>query len=358
MNNDHLRKILAFGYHDQASPRHRSVCAQLEREGCAIFECHTNASGFLPKYRDLLRQWKQQKNGTDAMLVPFPGHFLMPLAWLLTRSPRKRLLFDAFLSLHDTNVTDRKIVPPWNPYAWLLFLVDWISCRIADEVFIDTQAHRQFFLTRFHLKPGRIRVIYLETRADLFTPKNHNIRNSQLVIRNSFEVFFYGTHIPLQGVDHILDAAKILQDRNAPVHFTLVGSKKLPALVEHAGLKNVSAHAFVPLEELPAMIHGADLCLGIFGTTAKAKRVIPHKVIDAVACGVPVLTEDSPAIRERFADHPLVRLCPAGEPGSIVEAIERACTLEQVLSQKKTNSHDTSDQTIHKETRFESSNVS
>ncbi|MBI3619157.1 glycosyltransferase [Candidatus Peregrinibacteria bacterium] len=317
-------RTLAFGYHDQASPRHRSVCAQLERGGYAIIECHTSAEGLLPKCRDLLHQWKQKKNGADAVLIPFPGHFLMPLGWILTRVPRRRLLFDAFLSLHDTNVTDRQLVSPWSPFAWLLFLIDWISCHLADEIFIDTEAHRQFFLRRFHLKPNRIRVIYLEARSDLFTPTIQKTRNQKPETRN-FHVFFYGTNIPLQGIEHILAAAKILQDRNAPVHFTLIGSKKFAGLVENAGLKNVTTRAFIPLEELPAMIHSADLCLGIFSKSAKAQRVIPHKVIDAVACGVPVLTEDSPAIRERFADHPLVMLCKAGDPDAIADVIATRC---------------------------------
>ena len=200
-------------------------------------------------------------------------------------------------------------------------MIDWLSMHLADEVLIDTEADRQFLIRTFHLQPDRVRVIYLEARADLFYPAAPGIRVNELTNYRVMKVFFYGTLIPLHGIDFILAAAKILEDRNAPVHFTMVGSTKLKSLVEKTGLMNISVQGFVPMETLPEMIRAADLCLGIFGTSEKAQRVIPHKVVDAVACGVPVLTADTPGIRERFAYHPLVHMIPAGNARALADAI-------------------------------------
>mgnify|MGYP001560599504 CR=1 FL=1 len=283
-------------------------------------ECRTGEKGFLRKLWDLRRQWKGLRRGTDAVCVTFPGQYLMPFAWLLTRFPRKQLLFDAFIALSDSIVDDRRLITWRHPYAWFLYVVDTVSCSLADRVFVDTEAHRRFFLRRFRLRPERVAVIYLETRTDLFTP-----REPRTVPRPTFEVFFYGTYIPLQGVAHILHAADIVAKAESRVHFTLVGGGQQAAgmrgLADALKLPNVTFVPFTPLEELARLLRNADLALGIFGTTDKAARVIPHKVVDAVACGVPVLTQDSPAIREKYQDHPGVILCPPGDPATIARAI-------------------------------------
>lgn len=102
-----MKAMIALGFHDADSPRHRSVCDTLRAEGWEITECHTDAEGLLAKYRDLSQQYRRAGHA-DAVLTPFPGHFLMPLAWWLTRAPRRHLIFDAFISLFDTEVDDRR----------------------------------------------------------------------------------------------------------------------------------------------------------------------------------------------------------------------------------------------------------
>lgn len=349
------KTLVLLGYDDAASPRTWTVRRHFEREGWIVRECRTEARGFLKKLLDLRRRWKRVRREADAVLVTFPGHYLMPFAWLLTRLPsktpsqtpsvvegsgvggRKPLFFDAFISLSDSIVDDRRLVSWRHPYAWFLFLVDAMSCRLADRIYLDTEAHRQFFLRRFGLRPERVAVIPLQARPDLFAP-----RAAPLPPHPVFNVFFYGTYIPLQGVAHILRAASIVGNAEPNVHFTLVGggqqAEEMRRLAEELKLRNVTFVPFAPLAELPRMLRNADLALGIFGTTDKAARVVPHKVIDAVACGVPVLTRDSPAIRERYADHPGVLLCPPGDPA----AIARVILARSACSSNSTAEHATS----------------
>jgi glycosyltransferase involved in cell wall biosynthesis len=51
--------------------------------------------------------------------------------------------------------------------------------------------------------------------------------------------------------------------------------------------------------------------------------VIPYKVFDALAVGRPVVTRDSPAIREMLRDGESALLCPAGDGKALAEAIRR-----------------------------------
>ncbi|MBU2259991.1 glycosyltransferase [Patescibacteria group bacterium] len=316
----HIHKVLFFGYYAQESPRTYTVRKEYEKEGGEIFECHTEKNGFFPKYFDLRRQFKLNKKEIDEVVVLFPGHHLIPLAWWLTRFPRKKLTFDVFISVYDTLVTDRKKVSPLNPLAWFYYIVDFFSCHLSDEVLIDTITHREFFIKKFKLNPKKMKVVYLRAREDLFF---HNPQ--PLTPNNPAEVFFYGSYIPLQGIDVILKAAKIIQDSGSPIQFTLLGGgqtkQEMLKLAEELNLENVTFKDFTPIEELPTHINASGLCLGIFGTSAKAQRVIPHKVLDYRACGKKVITERSPAILERYGNDHDVILCKAGDHEDLAKKI-------------------------------------
>lgn len=80
---------------------------------------------------------------------------------------------------------------------------------------------------------------------------------------------------------------------------------------------------FLPRAELDRRIAAADVCLGIFGVTAKAARVVPCKVHDALAAGKPLVTADSPAARALLRDGVDAVLVPPGDPGALAAALER-----------------------------------
>jgi glycosyltransferase involved in cell wall biosynthesis len=75
--------------------------------------------------------------------------------------------------------------------------------------------------------------------------------------------------------------------------------------------------------ELPRELWGAGVALGVFGTSAKALRVIPNKAYQALATGPPLITGDTPAARELLADERDALLVPPGDPAALAGAIRR-----------------------------------
>ena len=63
------------------------------------------------------------------------------------------------------------------------------------------------------------------------------------------------------------------------------------------------------------------MILGVFGRTAKAKRVVPNKVYQGLAMARPVITADSPAVREFFAPGEHLHTVPAGDPEALADAV-------------------------------------
>ncbi len=85
---------------------------------------------------------------------------------------------------------------------------------------------------------------------------------------------------------------------------------------------NVELREWIPFDELPREIARATLCLGIFGTSEKAQRVIPNKLFQCLAVGRPVITADTPAIRRAFEPGEVATV-PAGDASALAREILR-----------------------------------
>lgn len=282
--------ILYFGTYDPSYARNRVLMQGLRVHGVKVVECR------VPPRRGALAMlaWKYltMQPQFDAMVVGFPGQSVMFLARLLTRKP---IVFDAFTSHYGGYILDRRVAGVHSMRAyWYRFLDRW-SCRLARVVLLDTDAHIDFFVREFGIAREKFRRIFVGTDVDIFYPRSSPTHD--------FTVHFHGSGIPLQGIPYIRRAMEILSRES--ITFQIIdGSKR------------------VPYERLPELMARADVCLGIFGDSPKTSLVIPNKVYEAVAMGKPVITADTPAIRELFDEHSLY-LIPPGDPEALARAIVR-----------------------------------
>ena len=88
------------------------------------------------------------------------------------------------------------------------------------------------------------------------------------------------------------------------------------------GLRSVRLVPRMPYEEAITRLARADVGLGIFGTSAKSGRVVPHKVFQSMALGIPTVTRRSAAITEFFRDEEHLALVPPGDGPALARAIE------------------------------------
>ena len=77
-------------------------------------------------------------------------------------------------------------------------------------------------------------------------------------------------------------------------------------------------------DELPGLVAGHDVCLGLFGTTPKAGRVVPNKVFQGAAAGCAVVTADTPPQRAALGDAAVY--VSAGDAGALAAALRELAT--------------------------------
>jgi glycosyltransferase involved in cell wall biosynthesis len=162
-------------------------------------------------------------------------------------------------------------------------------------------------------------VCFVGAEERLFEPGWHRA--------DEFVALFVGKLIPLQGVDTILAAARLAPD----IRFRIVGSGQLDGLLSDPP-PNVEHVPWIEYEQLPDEIRQAGCSLGVFGTTGKARRVIPNKAFQAIACGAPLVTAGTPAARELLSDEASALLVPAGDAEALAGAIRRLAADPELAS--------------------------
>ncbi|MDD5469864.1 MAG: glycosyltransferase [Candidatus Peribacteraceae bacterium] len=303
-------QITYFGTYEANYPRNRLYIRQLRDQGICVNTCHVSPWKNIPYKEQILKKrlrllrlflrilrgyavlgWKlsTQHRKTDEIMVGYIGQLDVLFVWPFARIMRKKLSFNALISLHDTLVSDRKIFKPRTLRAKVIWLLDWLAFHAADEVIMDTQAHKEFLAKEFGLPGQKIVVTPVDAEA-IFRPLPVKKTPREMAY---FRVLFYGKFIPLQGIDTILRAMKLLE-REKDIRLQLVGTGQLyndmRLLAQELELTAIDWIQWVPYEKLPTYINKADLCLGIFGTSEKAARVVPSKVWQCLRCGKHVIT--------------------------------------------------------------------
>ncbi len=311
--------VCFFGIYDPDYARNRVLMEGFRLNGYRVITCRVDSRRVrgLLKYWALYREYRKMRHERPRyVIVAFPGHTVVWLARLLFGRP---VIFDAFVSLYDSNVFDRKKYAANSLRARLDWWRDYVSVALADLALLDTTAHIDYFVQTVRLSREKFLRVPVGSDERIFYPRD-------VVPSKEFVVHFHGTYIPLHGIPYIIEAARLLADE--PLHFRIVGSGqeyvRVRKEVARLGLSNIEFVDSVPLQELPALIASARVCLGIFGDTAKTGRVVPNKIFECMAMGKPIITSDSPAVHELFLPSaPPLGLGPPADAAARADALRK-----------------------------------
>ena len=306
------------GSHEPDYPRHLVLEDALRVSGREVF-VRCSRIGFPWRHFAIARHVFALPKSVRVIYATEGAHRLVPLmkvwAWITGR----KILFDPFLSRYNTRVEDRKLYEPGSLQAKIAYWQDWSSCKAADFLIFDTHEHRDYFFAKYALSaPSEVVPVGVPEALFVYPPSEASTASSQ------FEVLFYGTYIPLQGIETIVRAAQCLPPG---IRITIIGKgqtyDEIMLLVDSLSIdpERLRFEEPVPFDQLPKRLSKADIALGIFGTTAKAQRVVPNKVVQAAAMGCAIVTADTPAIRRYFEDGHNILLVPPGDHAALAKGL-------------------------------------
>lgn len=219
-------------------------------------------------------------------------------------SKRKRLLNDFFISNYDTYVYDRKKAMPYSPLVWWKYCQDWINFKFSKYLISDTKEHFLYWERLFGKFHGNLLVMPVLADKSIYFPQ-------ETVQNLTPKILFFGSFIPLHGVEVILRAFHILDEQNIKYEAEIIGKgqmfQAMKELHTSLSLKHIKMDgSFINEVQLATKINEADVILGIFGNSQKAKSVVPNKVYQAMACRKPIITMKSKAIDEFFTSEEIM----------------------------------------------------
>lgn len=231
----------------------------------------------------------------DVIFIGFAPQLILPLFYW--KFKKKYIIIDFFISLYDTFVFDRKKICKDSNLAKFIKFVDRKTICCANHVVVDTNEHGKYFIEEFSVSRKCIETIYLQADKNIFYPRNH----SSNVTNKKFTVLYFGSILPLQGVDIILKAIEILNDRH-DINFIIIG----PLGDKYKIINNchTTYYHWVSQDNLAELISESDLCLaGHFNKSIpKANRTIPGKAYIYKSMEKPMILGENPANRELFSD--------------------------------------------------------
>lgn len=301
-------RILLVGSFDPEHSRNRTIRRQLERAGHDVRDCRVELWGPVrySKLRgDRVRTAARAALASsrlsvgslvvrrpDAVMMLYPGHLDVLALAPIWRARRVPVIFDPLISMHDTIVVDRRMHSARSPVGRLSLLADRWAFRLANLVLADSPQVADHYSALTGVPRSRFAVLWPGVDEGVFSPPGTEPGDPRRVL-------FYGSFIALHGIETIVRAALRLADRGVAVRIIGRGQERaaVEEIIAREAITNVELVETVPLEDLPGEIRAAGICLGIFGTSTKADRVVPFKVFECLAMGRPVVTGDTEAVR-------------------------------------------------------------
>jgi glycosyltransferase involved in cell wall biosynthesis len=201
-----------------------------------------------------------------------------------------------------------------------------MNVRWSDRIIALTGGLKQMLVGRYGISEDKIQVIPSGTDSEHFRPEAQTVSRRRIGLSPERPVVgFVGLFYRHQGVPTLLEAIAQLRPAVPELTGLIVGDGVMrpswEALAKRLGIADcVRFTGQVPYGEVPAYLNAMDVVVAPF--TADRGETSPFKILDALACGRPVVASDLPSIRLLAKESGAVILVPPDDPGGLVVVLE------------------------------------
>ncbi|MBN2170768.1 MAG: glycosyltransferase family 4 protein [Candidatus Krumholzibacteriota bacterium] len=230
------------------------------------------------------------------------------------------------LDIHDTmpEIYQGKFgAGPGHPLIRLLRFQERLSGAFASHILTSEHTKKEA-LASHGLDPQRIDVLLNVPDPAIFG--NGASPPTPEATEAGFRLVFHGTLAPRLGLDLALRAVARLGDAIPGLRLDLIGDgDQLPELHRLAAELGIAdrvrfSDGFVPVEELPALLRGADLAVIPTRPEISTRYMLPTKLLEYALLGIPAVVAPTHTIRHYF-DEDQVAFFEPGDVASLAETI-------------------------------------
>jgi teichuronic acid biosynthesis glycosyltransferase TuaC len=191
----------------------------------------------------------------------------------------------------------------------------------ADAMITVSEAMRQYSIRTYNAKPDAVHTIVNGFNTAIFRPMDQAALRVKLGIAANEKLMVYvGRFVEAKGLRELITAFQALAAQDPRASLALVGDgnmkAELQSIISAAGLnQRVHLPGGLPPEQVAEWINAADLL-----TLPSWSEGYPNVVVEAVACGRPVVATDVGGMREILDDSNGV-IVPPRDPQALTTAL-------------------------------------
>jgi len=209
------------------------------------------------------------------------------------------------LTVHDLTF---KIYPKtmqwWDRFYWDFFIYQGI--KRTTRIITDSIHTKKELIKYYNISENKILVIPLCCSSEFYISSNNLSLNriKQKYNINRPYILFVGTLEPRKNISALLKAFCIAKQKGNFKHSLVITGRKgwlyddIFRIIKELKIENdVMFTGFIPDEDLPSLYHGADLF--VYPSLYEGFGL---PVLEAMACGIPVITSNSSSLPEVVGD--------------------------------------------------------